>query len=173
MHEHEPRPTRSRFAEAFGLSDTETLFNRFGETRLRTLLDQPDIQVHSAQVDSNSYGEFLFITLSREYQGKRQVLTCFSLGYHESRETWIQKGWSFYQSDETTQLLREEVSKAQVQALLEERRAAVAAWAKEVDAPSQRALLFSLLADLTDEDGAYSELEELDDLTQWLDDEPE
>jgi hypothetical protein len=173
QHEHQPLSRRSVFAETFGLSEREELFDHFGEARLRALLEQPETQVHSAQVDSNSFGEFLFITLSREYRGKRLYLTCYGLGYHEARERWLQGVWFFYPTTVSAPRLAQTLPKAQVEALLTQRRAEVAAWARDATAPSERALLFGLLADVTDEDGAYIELEDMEDLIQSLDDEPE
>jgi hypothetical protein len=173
MPEHEPRPTRSVFAETFGLAENEILFNRFGDARLQTLLDSSEVTVHSADVDRNSYGEFLFLTLSKAHLGKRLCLTCYGLGYHEPREMWLQGVWSFYQSDDFSSRQVASLSKTEVQQVLARRRADVERWAQAAPAPSQRALLFGILAELTDEDGALSELEELDEFTEWLGDEPE
>jgi hypothetical protein len=173
MTEREHRPQRPAFAEAFDLTEREVLFNHLTDTRLQSLLDQPDLLIHSAEVDSNSYGEFLFLTLSKAYQGKRFTLTCYSLGWHEEREEWIQGSWAFYQNNPLEALAQKTLSKAEVQTLLKGRQAEVTAWSQAVTPPLRRALLFRLLADLTDEDGAHSELEDLGDGLDWLHDEPE
>lgn len=55
----------------------------------------------------------------------------------------------------------------EAQELLEQRRQEIAPYlSQETQIP--RARLYELLADLTDEDGAYSELEDLRDAANWL-----
>lgn len=172
MTEHGPRPTRSPFAEAFGLSEHEELFDRVSDVRFQALFDMPNVFVDTAHLDSNTYGEFLFITLRTEQQGKQFFITFYSLGLHESREQWLTTEWHFYFSDSRTPALSTPLLKNEVQALTQQRRADVALWAQTSSLPSKRALLFRLLADLTDEDGAYTELEDMGDM-DWFDDEPE
>jgi hypothetical protein len=55
------------------------------------------------------------------------------------------------------------VDKQEAQARLQARLEEIRPYVTPVE-PSQRARLFEMLADLTDEDGAYTELEDLEDL---------
>jgi hypothetical protein len=44
--------------------------------------------IHAAELSSNSYGEFLLVTVSRPGEEKPTYLTLYGLGYHEYRERW-------------------------------------------------------------------------------------
>ncbi len=67
-----------------------------------------------------------------------------------------------FPGDEEATLDTEEVKK-----LLHERRKRVQASAQQAR-QSERGKLFEMLADLTDDDGAYVEMQDLDDLADWL-----
>lgn len=157
--EHEYHHPRSRHAEAFGLTDNEDLFEQVGEARFQQLLNDPATDVVAVEVSTNSFGEYLFLTLRRQAQGKPMMITLYGLGYHEYRETWQTTLWKWYPTDERAAI---PLSKERVQATIRERRDAIAPHVEDT-APSQRALLYALLADLTDEDGALTELEDLGD----------
>jgi hypothetical protein len=163
-------PRLSPLAEAFGLTHHEELFDRVWDARLQALLASDKTTIHKAQLDSNTYGEFMFLTLSREHGGKRHYVTFYGLGFHEQRERWIVDEWQFYSGGEYSAAQHEPLTAAQTQTILSERRNEVETWAKDAPAPSKRAQLFALLAELTDDDGAYTELEDLGDV-DWLDDE--
>jgi hypothetical protein len=163
-------PRLSPEAEAFGLTHHEDLFDRVGDARLQMLLTSDKTTIHKAQLDSNSYGEFMFLTLSREHNGKRHYVMFYGLGFHEQRERWIVEEWQFFSGGEYSASKHEPLTAEQAQKILTERRSDVQTWAKDAPAPSKRAHLFEMLADLTDEDGAYAELEDMGDI-DWFDDE--
>jgi len=116
---------------------------------------------------SNSYGEFLFVTASRPGEEKRIFMTFFGLGYHEYRERWISDEWFWYQSSPTPQLLEKIIDKEEVKDKLSERQDFVSPYLSQ-NTQSNRGHLFETLADMTDEDGAVAEMEELESLDQWL-----
>jgi hypothetical protein len=159
-HEGEYHHPMSHHGEVFGLTDNEDLFEQVGEARFQQLLNDPTTEVVAVEVSTNSFGEYLFVTLRRQVQGKPIAICLYGLGYHEYRETWQTTVWKWYPTDERASI---PLSKERVQATIQERRAAIAPYVDDT-APSQRAILYSLLADLTDEDGALTELDDLDDL---------
>ena len=85
------------------------------------------------------------------------------LPYHEYRERWIDGSWSWY---ETQRPFENIVPKEDAVAQIEARRNDVRSWNKHQQ-PSKRAELYSLLADLTDEDGAIAEMDDLGDLIDF------
>lgn len=153
--------------DPFSFSERERLYDRVSDARFRALLGDELTQVHNAELSSNNYGEFVFVTLSRPTQQGRQAATFWGLGYHEYRERWIADYWNWY----STTLWRDKAEKAlvkeEVEKLIEERREEIAPYLGK-EQQSQRGKLFELLADLTDEDGAYTELEDLGDIDDWL-----
>lgn len=163
-----PQPPRN--SELFGLNEKEDLYNSVNDRRFSDFVRDERTQIHSVKVDGNTFGEFLFVTLSREANSKRIYMTFWGLGYHDQREQWITDSWRWY---ETTPISAQEadssLSKARTQTQIEARRREVL---EQVDntPPSQRALFFAMLADLTDEDGALTEMEDLEGagLLDWF-----
>lgn len=85
------------------------------------------------------------------------------LPYHEYRERWIDKEWTWYESTPSSETEREALTPEETIAIITERQAEIA---PEVGRQTQssRGKLYEMLADLTDEDGALSELEDLGEL---------
>lgn len=104
-------------------------------------------------------GEYLFVTLSCRAEQPQKLWTFWGLGWHEYREHWIADTWQSYESERNIAklpvLLKEDAYRQ-----IKEREAFVRAQAPPTQ-PSRRAQLYELLADLTDEDGAWTELEDL------------
>jgi hypothetical protein len=114
------------------------------------------------------YGEFLFITLTRG----DQHYTFFGCGFHEQRETWIAETWRYYAAHPTQKMLESRLTATEAEGRLNQRQREIEAErSSDNETPSQRAILFALLADLTDEDGAMSELDDLGDFIDLFDDE--
>ncbi len=153
--------------EVFGLSEKEFLFNRVSQKRFSELLDDKQTIVHSIQESSNNYGEFMFVTTSRPGTKERICITFFGLGYHDYRERWISDEWFWYQSSPTPQLLGKKMDKDEVKKKLSERQDFISPYLSK-NTQSSRGHLFETLADMTDEDGAIAEMEELESLDQWL-----
>ena len=159
--EQEPRQYR-RPKDVFGLTEHELLWDRLSDARFQSLLEDEKTDVHEVQVDTNSYGEFLFVKLSRLVEGQRYGIGCFSLGYHEYREQWITTQWYWYESSPTLLAKQPIVAKAEALELIKARRDEIAPHVTNAK-PSQRGVIFSILPNLTDEDGAMVEIEDLGD----------
>jgi hypothetical protein len=166
------RPTASPQSEpdtAFGFTGRERLTWRVSEERFRALLEDEHTVIHSVELSANNYGEFLFLTVSLPEQASQSigertsVVTMWGLGYHEYRERWIHQEWFWYRAFSRPELLEQTVDKATARRLLEERRESIR---PHVGKPRQsdRGKLFEMLADLTDDDAAYTEMQDLDDL---------
>lgn len=112
-------------------------------------------------------GEFLFFTMSREQEGQREVITIWGLGFHEQREHWRTDRWEWYHTAISPKALKQQLTKTEVNELPQERRSDIAPYA--VNPPqSRRARLFESLADMTDDDAALIEIEDLG--ADWFED---
>lgn len=152
MHESEPHA-------CFSFTERENLYDQVSHDRLMPLVMQPDVDIHEVKEDSNSFGEYLFVTVSCRTEQPKKFYTFWGLGYHDQRERWIVDSWQWYVSS------RKEASlpvlpKGEAYTRIKEREAFVRSHITPAD-QSPRAKLYELLADLTDEDGALSELEDL------------
>src|SRR5258708_38023095 len=152
--------------DAFGFTEHERLWERINHTRFLALLADPHTTIHHIEVSTNDYGEFLFVTLSQQIGQERQFVTLWGAGYHDQRERWLIDEGGWYETQQYRQMIPQQIALEDAQALVQERLAEIA---PSVSSPhqSKRAKLFELLADLTDEDGA---LTDLDDLGIWDDD---
>jgi len=161
-----PRPKTS--AEEFGLTERERLFDKVSHARFLQFLDDPKTRVHRIEESTNSYGEYLFVTVSRPGTRKRIFMTFYGLGYHEHREKWITQEWNWYQSVRGGELEHESVAKQAAKQQIQARYQEMQGYASR-DTQTRRGQLFEMIADLTDDDGALAEME---DLPGWvLDDE--
>ncbi len=95
-------------------------------------------------------------------------MTFWSLGFHELRERWLTDEWRFYETQQFLHQIPQKIAVEDAQMLIQDRRDQIAPDVTPLH-QSKHAQLFELLADLTDEDGAYTELEDLD----WSDEELE
>lgn len=152
MTERSPQP-------CFSFTEREKLYDRVSHDRLMALVMQPDVDVHEVEVSSNSFGEYLFVTLSCRADEPRKLLTFWGCGYHEHRERWIVDTWQWFETYRKAETFPV-IPKEEVYAQIKEREAFMRAQATPTK-PSRRARMYELLADLTDEDGALSELEDL------------
>jgi len=156
--EREGQPT------GFSFTEQEQLYDRISHARFLALVQQPDIVVHEVKEDSNSFGEYLFVTLgSPSEPGK--LLTFWGLGYHEYRERWITDTWEWY-ADYLMTKRQNRVPKDDALSQIKEREDDAKAHAAPAN-QSRRAQLYELVADLTDDDGALTELEDLENLG-WM-----
>jgi hypothetical protein len=157
-------PPLPRRETEFGFTDRETLFDRVSHPRLMALLADDATTVHRVLESSTSYGEFLFVTLSRPGSRERLLATFWGLGFHDYRERWLSTAWFWCFSNPLPKEDRQEIPKEEARQLIEARLAYVRAQAAH-ETQSRRGQIFEMLADLTDEDGA---LAEMDDLPDWL-----
>jgi len=165
---HEPS-RRVTPAETFGLTEQERLWDRVSHERLLQLLGDSKTQVHTLEESHNNYGEYLFVTLSRPGPTGRIFMTFYGLGYHEYRERWVYQEWYWYESVRGAGLEQQRVSQQDARWLIDARYRECEASAHH-DTQTHRGRVFELLADFTDEDGAWAEME---DLPPWLLDDDE
>lgn len=151
-HEHHP----------FDFTERERLFDRISHERLLALLKDERTTIHRAELSTNSFGEFLFVTASRKAAAQESVVTFFGLGYHEYRERWLTDEWFWYESHSYPQALAQHPARGDVLQTISERRAEVQFYAAR-QVQSERGKLFDVIADLTDDDGAISDFEDFAD----------
>lgn len=149
--------------DCFRFNEREQLYNVIHHRRLLALLNQPEVQVRRVELSLNAFGEYLFITLTCGTGVGRRSLTFYGLGYHEYRERWATDGWQWYQTDVNRQLPT--LSKMEVLRQLEERRVWCEVQGADAVPPSRRAEIFGMIAEISDEDGALTDLE---DFGWWL-----
>lgn len=151
-------------SEGFGLTERERLFTRVSHDRFMTFVTASDTSIHDAQLSTNSYGEFLFVTMSRPGTEDREHYTFFGLGYHEPRDRWITEEWFWYQARHYSQRY-EELEREQVLQMIEERQSEIK---KDVGLHkrSRRGVIFEELADISDDDSMLADFEDgaFDDL---------
>mgnify|MGYP001170089670 CR=1 FL=1 len=164
----EPRRPKTP-AEEFGFTEHERLFDKISHTRFLEFLDDPKTRVHRIEESTNSYGEYLFVTVSRPGTKKRILVTFYGLGYHEYREKWIAEDWYWYESVQSSLITQPTIPRDEAKRLIEERYREVRAYAQN-DTQTRQGQLFEMIADLTDEDGAWAEMQ---DMPGWLLDDEE
>ena len=125
-----------------------------------TLFDDETTTIHRLTEEANSYGEFLFVTLSRPGSTGRIHVTFWGAGYHEYRERWLAEEWFWYFSNFPPAEDEPPLEREEAREQLNQRLAYVQAHTDR-ETQSRRGELFELLADLTDEDGAWAELQDL------------
>jgi hypothetical protein len=158
--------------EEFGLNEKEALYWRVGKERFEELLNDDQTLIHEINESTNSFGEFMFVTTSRPGEKGRIYMTFYGQGYHEQRERWITDEWYWYQATPYLDLLRKKLEKGEAQELIEQRLEEIKPYISE-DTQTNRGKLFEVLADLTDEDGALAEMQDLKHLADWLVDDSE
>jgi hypothetical protein len=146
--------------ESFNFTENERLFDRISHTRFETMMRHEQTVIHEVTLSTNSFGEFLFVTASGLDAGTQRTVTFWGLGFHEPRERWLSEQWSWFTSQRT---FDEQIDKDTALTEIANRRQDVLGWDSH-EQPSKRGQLYALVADLTDEDGALTELDDLGDL---------
>jgi hypothetical protein len=168
MTPERPNPTSSQKPyEVFGFSEQERLNWRVSKERFDEILDNDRTVIHKIEASSNDYGEFLFVTASRSGDQARVCMTFYGLGYHEHRERWIADEWFWYQANPYPDLLKQQITKEEAKELLKSRQESISQYISS-ETQTERGRFYELLADLTDEDGALAEMEDLDEVGAWL-----
>jgi hypothetical protein len=160
-------PAHQRPYEIFGLTEKEALFWRVDQKRFQEILSDEKTIVHSIQESSNTYGEFLFVTTSRPGNNERVAMTFYGQGFHEQRERWISDEWFWYETNLDPDKKQQTIEKDKANEQINQHLESIQPDMHEVD-QSERGKLFEILADLTDEDGALAELEDLEFYHGWL-----
>lgn len=153
--ERQPRPE-----QGFDFSENEKLFDRLSDKRFRRFLFDSATTIHKVGVDSNNYGEFLFVTMSRAKVQGRELITCFGYGYHEYRDRWFSDEWHWYQSNSHSSLTNRTLTPEEAKERLDERQREIAPQVQQHH-QSRQGQLFELFADLADDDGIIAEMEDL------------
>lgn len=146
--------------DCFQLTEKEQLDDRISRARFMALVDDPNVDVNDIKVSTNAFGEFMFVTLSCRTIPASEPLTFYGLGYHEQRERWISGYWRWYESIYKAKELGN-IPKSEAKAQIQEREDFAHTSATTAPVPSRRAQFYELMANLTDEDGALAELEDL------------
>ena len=160
-------PSQPKPEDAFGFTEHERLFDRVSHDRLLALLDDEATAIHRVEESYNNYGEFIFITLSRAGENRRTWVTFFGAGFHEHRERWLIDTWFWYRANPLPESLHQPVTKEEARERLQQRLEEIGPYASQ-DTQTKRGKLFEALADLSDDDAAMIELEDLGDLADWL-----
>ena len=90
-------------------------------------------------------------------------MTFYGMGYHDYRERWFTDEWFWYQANQSPDLLRQQIDKEDAVEKLQKRWDSVRPHVR-LDTQTEWGRLFELLADLTDEDGALAEMEDIENL---------
>lgn len=160
-------PAPKRPYEIFGFTERESLYWRVTQARFDEILADKQTIIHDINPSSNDYGDFLFVTTSRPGINERLAMTFYGLGYHDHRERWITDEWFWYQTSLDAKTKQEKIKKEEAKKIIEERRDEIAPYLKDAD-QTEYGRLFEILADLTDEDGALAEMEDLESLNAWI-----
>jgi hypothetical protein len=160
-------PAPKRPYEIFGFTEQESLFWRVNQERFQEILDDDQTVIHSIRPSSNDYGEFLFVTASRPGERERIAMTFYGLGYHEHRDRWLTYEWFWYQANMLPKMLQQVVEKEEAKVILQQRLDEIGLDAGKHN-QSERGKVFDMLADLTDDDGALAEMEDLESLDNWI-----
>jgi hypothetical protein len=165
-HERPTQPAQPRPYELFGFTKEECLDGNVNQERFHEIIKDEQTAIHSVEESCNNYGEFLFVTISRPTPQRRICMTFYGLGFHEYRERWLTDEWFWHQTPAFPDVVETTTPKGEADDLIKERLESISPFVKP-DTQSARGRLFEMLADLTDEDGAYAELQDLGDLLNW------
>jgi hypothetical protein len=166
-HEQTQIPAPKKPYEVYGFTEHEHLFWRVNQKRFQEIINDEKTIIHTIQESSNNYGEFLFVTTSRPGDKERVAMTFYGQGFHEHRERWITDEWFWYETDIKSELLQHEIEKEKAVGLIQQHLESIQPYIQK-DVQTDRGELFEILADLTDEDGALAEMEDLGDLADWM-----
>ena len=72
--ERPPHLHTSELGRVYGFEEREVLDRRLSDNRFRQILEDEGTRVHHISEDYNNYGEFLFVTVSREAGSKARFL---------------------------------------------------------------------------------------------------
>ncbi len=161
-----PERGRPSDAERFGFTEQERLYDRVSDQRFRAILEDEGTTIHTVHPDENTFGDFLFVTISRVEGDQQLAVTAWGLGFHQHRERWLVDEWRWYTHSTHSRGLEQTLSKEEAFRKIDKRREQIAPYVTDGER-SSRARLFELIADLTDEDGALAELEDLGDFPDF------
>lgn len=151
----------------FGLTEQEAFSWRVSQERFQEIIDDKQTLIHSIKESSNNFGEFLFVTTSRVGDQRRVAMTFYSLGFHEHRERWITDEWFWYQANVYPEMMQDQIDREDAKEMIQKRLDSIRPYIRQ-DTQTEYGQLFETLADLTDDDGALAEFQDLENLAGWL-----
>lgn len=154
------KPHQQKPYEIYGLTDKEASRLRVTDERLKEILAKPNTTAHAIKLSTNTFGEFLFLTASRGSGQHRICMTFYGLGYHEYRERWINNEWFWYQSQESMVDIKTKLPGEEVTEKLEQRFAEISSYLSD-NTQTELGRMFEALADMTDDDAALAEMQDL------------
>ena len=154
------RPIGQRPYEQFGITQDEVSRWRVSDGKLTEILTNPNTTIHEIKVSSNNYGEFIFMTTSTGVGLQRTCMTFWGLGYHEYRERWIHQEWFWHQTPAESVDPQYKISQEDAFANLEQRRMEISPQFDEYT-QTEQGRMFEALADMTDDDAALAEMQDL------------
>ena len=146
--------------EGFAFTENEELFYRVSHERFTNMVFGQGTTIHKITIDGNNYGEFLFLTASRPTGEGRECISFWGLGLHEHRDRWLTQEWFFHRSNQFPDTMKQALSQEEAEQLIQARQEDIAPYVTKRD-QSRCGQLFETLADLTDEDGAWAEMEDM------------
>jgi hypothetical protein len=151
------RPHWQKPYEVFDITEAEVARWRVTDEKLKEILAKPNTTIHTTKLSTNTFGEFLFLTASRDVGQQRTCMTFYGLGYHQYRECWISDDWFWYQLPESLVDIPTKISNEEVIEQLGRRLAEISPNLGE-DTQTERGRLFEHLADIFDDDAALAGL---------------
>jgi hypothetical protein len=158
MTPEQHRPKRPY--ELFGITEDEVTRWRLTDERLKQILADPNTITNKVQLNSNNYGEFMFVTASRGKGTGRICMTFYSYGYHQFRERWITEELFWRQTSADMISPADKLSFEEAQEVLSERLTEISPHLNE-DTQSDLGRMFEAIADMTDDDAALAEMQDM------------
>ena len=87
-------------------------------------------------------------------------MTFFGLGYHKYRERWLSNEWFWYQTPASTVSPSDEISFEEGQEIFAERIEVISPHL-EKDTQTETGRMFETIADMTDDDAAIAEMQDI------------
>lgn len=146
--------------QTFGFTESEILYFRVTHKRFLEILLDLQSKIHTVVESGNTYGDFLFVTVSRENNGQQMMVTFYGLGFHEYRDRWFIDEWHWYRSFSNLESCEGEISKDDAMRQVEARKEEILPYAEKAT-QSEAGHFFEILADLTDDDGAIANFDDI------------
>ena len=136
------------------LTENEKLFETISFNRLKKIIKREDIEVINYNRDSNSYGEFLFITCK---VGNNKIpIVFYGFGMHEYRGEYYVSKWRMYEGNQLEKENLKPVLQTKIE-LLRYLNLEFKKWEKiKQENPVEKDNTFCMIADMADEDYALS-----------------
>lgn len=133
-------------------TERELLHNKVSYDRLLELINNPEYEVVNLTNSTNNYGEFWFVTLHHKKSNRN--ITFYGLGFNWARNRYIVDEFGFYRAESYDK--QEPLDKKDVWAILHLERKKMLKRNEEFKEEANEE--FEMLADVADEDYAYSHL---------------